>query len=338
MKSLTIIILAFSLAVLSCKDVSLTGVANDTIYLRQNGVDMPIRVFGNIESDKMILVVHGGPGGNAIVYRDKYVVKNVETEYCMIYWDQRYAGGSQGYGGETNISAFRDDLKKVIQLLKSKYGQNKKIFVFGHSWGGFVAPYFLIDGDNQNLAAGWIQVDGAHDYNLNDSLTHAMLIEVGNQQIALNNNVSSWQPIVDYCNSHTYNENYNVAATLNSYAHQAEGLMSDVQFSGSILPPFNNFTPYTSHSMNGMASGINEIDRPTYNENIGKSLYKVTIPTLLLWGKYDFVCPKGLMTDIVNKIGSTDVTTKIFDYSGHSPMMNEPEAFWTEVMNWISTH
>ncbi|MCC5929132.1 MAG: alpha/beta fold hydrolase [Cyclobacteriaceae bacterium] len=106
---------------------------------------MPIRVCGNLREDKLIVILHGGPGASSIIYRTDYVKEIPEKRLAIAYWDQRYAGTSQGNGGSHDIHAFSDDLKKVIYLLKSKYGQQLKVYLLAHSWGGFIAPLFLIE-------------------------------------------------------------------------------------------------------------------------------------------------------------------------------------------------
>jgi pimeloyl-ACP methyl ester carboxylesterase len=92
----------------------------------------------------------------------------VEKEFVVVYWDQRFAGNTQGNGGNVDITEFRKDIKNLVLLLGDKYGSASEIYLLGHSWGGFLAPYFLVDGDNQKMVKGWIQVGGAHNYNLND--------------------------------------------------------------------------------------------------------------------------------------------------------------------------
>jgi pimeloyl-ACP methyl ester carboxylesterase len=45
-----------------------------------------------------------------------------------------------------------------------------------------------------------------------------------------------------------------------------------------------------------------------------------------------------LKDDIKKNIRSTDVSEKVFENSGHSPMLNEPAAFWSAVVNWVKVH
>lgn len=309
--------------------------ADDVFFLMLDGQSMPVRVAGNTASGKMMLIIHGGPGGYAIEYRDDYVIKNVEKEIAIVYYDQRYAGGAQGNGGEKHINFFRNDIKKLLQLLKEKYGYEKKIYLFAHSWGGFLAPYFLIDGDNQSLVEGWIQVGGAHNYYMNDSLTKEMLIYYGNREISLGRNTDEWEEIIQYCASHSFNESLEVAEQLNIYAHEAEDLIYEINQVDYSSSYFSNNAPLISFYMNGVVSAWSGIDIPAYTEPISCMLHKINIPTLLLWGKYDFVCPPELKDDIIQNISSSDVSERIFENSGHSPMFNERNDFWHVVVEWI---
>jgi pimeloyl-ACP methyl ester carboxylesterase len=311
--------------------------ANDHFFLKSGNQHMPISVAGNMDSKKIVIILHGGPGGSAIQYRNDYVRKNVEKQFAIVYWDQRFAGNTQGNGGITDITQFKKDIKNLITLLKSNYGSDKKIYFLAHSWGGFLAPYFLTEGDNQGIINGWIQVDGAHNYYLNDSLTREMLISEGKIEISYNRNVEKWNEIVDWCMTNDFKGQKN-GEQLNKFAFIAESLMETVNEPND--PAFSDIlqTSLMSFLSNIVASSIRNIDSPTYEIPNSNNLFGITIPALLLWGKYDFVCPPQLADDILKNIGSNDVNKIIYQNSGHSPMLNEPEKFWNDVCNWIQAH
>jgi pimeloyl-ACP methyl ester carboxylesterase len=330
----------------SCQKEKISNGTNikDNFFLQSEGVSMPIYVFGNMASNKILFIIHGGPGDFSLGYRNDHVANTVEKEFAIVYWDQRFAGGSQGNSGSSDIALFKSDLKKVVQLVKLRYGNDKQLYVMGHSWGGFLAPYFLEDGNNQELFRGWIQVDGAHNYYKNDSLTKEMLLYYGKREIAANKNRDKWQAIVDYCNAHAYNESFDVANKLNRYAGNAEGYLDEVinkrgSIANQVLQLGDKNLPITSVVSNVYNSTfIKKIDRQAYPVPISENLYKLKLPTLLLWGKYDFVCPQGLIKDIRNNVSSTDITEKIFENSGHSPMTNEETLFWRTVVDWVKIH
>lgn len=342
MKNYKFLIILSILALVSggCQKESFTiaGRAEDHFFLNSGNQHMPVTVAGNVDSKKFILILHGGPGGNSIDYRDQDIQELVENEFAVVYWDQRFAGNTQGNGGNTDISAFRKDIQNLLTLLSAKYGENIDYYLFGHSWGGFLAPYFLVDGENQKKVKGWIQIGGAHNYRLNDSLTREMLLHYGNIELAAGNNPTDWNEIVDWCNENGFEGREN-AGMLNGFAHRAEGLFDNIT-----QPEYNVqikqilASAIFSGLSNGFASGIREIDNPTYTTPISDELVKLKLPTLLLWGKYDFVCPPELADDIERNIGSSDVTKIMYTTSGHSPMYNEPIKFWGDVVNWIRTH
>ena len=342
MKKIIYSILIISILVACQKEqISMSTDAHDVFFLKEDGVSIPIQVHGNVASKKMLVIIHGGPGGLDLAYRNKYVIENVEKEFAVVYFDQRFAGASQGNNPNADVSLFKSDVKKVLQLLKSRYGNDTKLYLMGHSWGGFLTPYFLQDGTNQDMVKGWIQVDGAHNYYKNDSLTKEMLLLYGNKEIVANRNNEKWQEIVDYCNAHAYNESFEVGTQLNSYAGVTESYITAIKppEGGTFSILTGNNVPLTATVSNLVVSVfIKKIDRQAYSVPISENLYKIKLPTLLLWGRHDFVCPIGLKDDIKKNIGSTDVSEKIFEQSGHSPMDNETEAFWTMLVSWVKKH
>jgi proline iminopeptidase len=339
------LLIIISLSNCQKEKISIGTNVDDAFFLEEEGNAIPIRVKGNTASKKMLVIIHGGPGGGgSILYRDDNVINTIEKEFAVAYWDQRMGGASQGSTSNSNVASFKSDIKKVLQLLKSRYGNDTKLYLMGHSWGGFLAPYFLEEGSNQDMVKGWIQVDGAHNYYKNDSLVKEMLLLYGNQEIAANRNTVGWQEIVNYCNAHAYNESFEVAVQLNRYSTKAEGYMSEVKISRSNLNIAiegvnTNQFPVTAQLVNLYNSAlIRKIDRQAYSIPISENLYKIKLPTLLLWGRYDFTCPLRLADDIKKNITSTDVTEEIFEHSGHSPMFNESEAFWNATLNWLRRH
>lgn len=336
-KRYTLALFSLLLLFAACQKSPFTqsGMAEDHFYLRSGSQTLPVLVAGNMDSDKMLVIVHGGPGGDGIVYRDGFTQRLIEPTLPVVYWSQRFAGGSSGTGGSSDIEQFREDMRNLLLLLRSQYGEGRKIFLMGHSWGGFLVPYFLIEESNAALVAGWIQVGGAHNYRLNDSLTREMLLFYAEEEINAARNTDFWQEVRGWCSTHGF-ESAEDSYQLNTYAHEAENLMPDLTF------PEEGFTseaaPVVVHWLNNYASALRDIDAAAYATPISENLYRIETPTLLLWGKYDFVCPSPLMFDIVERIGSSDLQTQIFAQSGHSPMFNQPDEFWQTVTDWLSRH
>ncbi len=313
----------------------------DYFYLENQGAKMPILVEGNTASGVIVLWVHGGPGGTAIGFQnDAYSTQYLEPNVGVAYWDQRAAGGSQGSNTPAlSLSLYADDLKKVVQLLAYRYGTKTKIFLLSHSWGGLVAPAFLTEGSNQSLVKGWINVAGAHNYALNDSLTRAYLLQFGKDQITKGIRTTEWQKIVDYTESHIPDGSLSISRGLNTCASDAEGYIDDIQTNsgtgiGQIFKQKTGFSLFWAAS-NAGATYFSGLNKEILSAEYSSKLSRITIPLLCITGKYDFTVPRGLADEAMRQVSSQRKTLLILPHSGHICMDNEPVPFYEAVNDFI---
>jgi pimeloyl-ACP methyl ester carboxylesterase len=343
MKYTSIISIGF-LLLFACKkeEISNGAMVSDLFYLENQGAKMPVLVEGNTASKVILIFVHGGPGGTAIGFNnDENITKIVESKYAIAYHDQRSAGISQGSAtSKLTLEQYVDDLKKLIFVLRKRYGADNKIFLLSHSWGGLIAPAFLSETKNQNLVSGWINLAGAHNYQLNDELTRAYLLSFGKEQIAKKIHVAEWTPIVAYSETHVPNYDFAISTQYNAYGSSVEAYIDDINKSnsGSILDLLTNkkkaFATFWMISNAGATffSGLTkDIIKASYTDKL--SLIKV--PVLNITGKYDFTVPKGLAEEVMNKIGSNKKKLLILQHSGHILMDHEPELLWNEVLKFV---
>ncbi|MBD77771.1 MAG: hypothetical protein CL840_02365 [Crocinitomicaceae bacterium] len=333
------LLLVSSLMIASCKKKEDLGKVNETIYVRSNGADMPVYLHGNVASNVMILIVHGGPGGTGLEYRSGKYAEALEARYGMAYWDQRGQGMSQGKykTDDVIIENMVIDMNAVINSLKAKYGSGLKVIALGHSWGGTLSAKFMITAGLQQNLAGWIEADGAHDIPKLNRDAVAMFKSEAQTQIGLGNNVDNWQGILDWANAiDTNNITVEQGGEINAKARDAEQWLLDDGFiqaseGGGIRPPLllGPTNPLIANISGRQTS--KKLDEVEYL-SMTKELNRVTLPTLILWGKYDFVVPPTLAYDCFNEISSTQKKLVIFNKSGHSPMDNEWEAFTNEVV------
>jgi len=64
---------------------------------------------------------------------------------------------------------------------------------------------------------------------------------------------------------------------------------------------------------------------------------RITLPTLIAWGRHDGILPVALAEDAQRRLGtpSEDVEVRIFEGSAHSPMFEQPGAFDDAVIDFI---
>lgn len=325
------------------ENITISTSAHDVFYLENKGASMPIRVHGKTESKVFMMIVHGGPGGNAPVYRTDYVVENVESQFAIVYWDQRNGGYSQGTTNAEydSIDDFIEDFEKVVVLLKKRYGSDISIFVNGHSWGGFLTPAFLQKGTNQTLVKGWIQSAGAHNIPLLNEYSRQMQLDKADIEIAANRNVAEWTKIKNYANSLTLPLTKPQSLELNQNASKAENLTEErpkpnPQYTKSQI---KDNLPLDFEIMQSLYNPVPKslINTVFAGRQVSEKMNVINLPTLLLFGKHDYICPAKLADDIESRIKSVYKKKVILRKSGHGLMAGADEKeYWDEVKQFIN--
>ncbi len=332
----------------SCKK-EVNRVLSDDFRVRHANADMPVYVHGNMEKKVFIIFIHGGPGDSGYQNRAGKAAAELEKKYVMVYWDQRGQGMSEGkYDASTiTIDLMAEDLHAVIRVLKHKYRDDIKIFLLGHSWGGTLGTAYLLKNNYQTEIKGWIEVDGSHDFPKINRDVLTMFSEVGNEQIKLNHHKEKWQNIVSWAAQvDTTNLTDEKIIEINGKAHLVEKyllednvLQKPDKTSIRDVGVFYHQNIITSiFSGNYTFMGNDKFFNEVVNNSFTPELHKITIPSLFLWGKYDFVVPSTLGVDAYNRVSSTKKKIIIFEKSGHSPMLNQADEFVDALTNFIEAN
>ncbi len=360
MKLRTYIIPLLTWVLVACSPDSIrpNSESRDLLWLEHQGAQMPIWVEGNTASGTMILILHGGPGGNALIYNETSITMatELETRYGVAYWDQRTSGNSRGSfdADEVTVDLMTEDLDLVVDLLKDQYGADLRVFLLGHSWGGYLGSYYLLDPLRQAKIAGWIDVDGAHNIPglTRDALD--LLEDISLQQININSdNRKNWEDLHEFASTFNRNQLIDTDAfvEVNLKAIKAEklafsdGLTSDGEedpnelLKGLLSFFFGKHNPLTGLTNKLQISNTQILDE-AIADPLSDDLHRISLPTLLLWGTYDFIVPPNQGLDAFIKVGTPNQDKRLvyFEESGHSPMSNEPDKFVEEVINFIEAY
>ncbi len=332
----------------SCKKQD-SLILSDDFRVRHAGADMPVYVHGNAAEKIFIVFIHGGPGDSGYQNRAGKAAEEMEKKYVMVYWDQRGQGMAEGkYNAEDiTIDLMAEDLHAVVQTLKYKYGNDIKLFLLGHSWGGTLGTAFLLKNDYQNEIKGWIEVDGSHDFpKINRDVLKKFTV-VGNEQINLNHHKEEWQNIVSWASAvDTSNLTDEMIIEINNKSHLVEKyLLEDDVLQKEDAKTLRDFGVFYHQNIitrifsgNYTFMGNDKFFDEVVNNSFTPELHKIKIPCLFLWGKYDFVVPSTLGHDAYNRVSSADKKIIIFEKSGHSPMLNQADEFVEAVTNFVETH
>jgi proline iminopeptidase len=317
---------------------------SETIYVQRDKVKMPVYLRGNIASNTIILIVHGGPGGSGWDYELGSYADKLEKEFGMAYWDQRGQGMAIGKFDDKDLSIdiMVEDLKAVILTLKEKYGQDLSVFLMGHSWGGTLGTAFMVKGTHQDLIKGWIESDGAHDIPKLNKDAIQKFKTVASGQIAAGNHTKDWTSILDWANTIDTNSiSIEQGGEINTKGFEVEDYLLDdgiiAKGDEAVAKIFSSPTNLLTSLISGNSTS-NTLNNEIESTSLSSQLHKINIPSLFLWGQYDFVVPLTLGRDAYSNVSSTEKELVIFEKSGHSPMTNEPDLFAETIIKFVNKH
>jgi len=344
MKKITSIIsLALVLLFSSCEKDDLSSTLSDVLYIKHKGAEMPAYIYGNGKEKIFLIILNGGPGGKGLEYRIGGV-KDLEENYAVVYFDQRGSGMSTGNYSKSEITPalMAEDVLALVKVLKYKYGNDLKLFLLGHSWGGLLGTKVMLT--DQSQFKGWIEVDGGHNLKhlYNDLIVR--FNEVADGQISENHSIGYWNEVKEKiknlgdegCSDENASELNQLGFDSEIYLRKDDVLGKQSGISIDITNYFYEesllITAISSVVVNNNLSYIwTEID---YTQELNT----ITIPSMVMWGKYDLVIPYNQGEDAYNHLGSSKKTWVSFEESGHSPMMDEYEKFTNEVIKFIEAN
>ena len=104
-------------------------------YTLDGAIQLHLETFGD-EASPVIIVLHGGPGGD---YRSYLGLSSLQDRWRLVFWDQRGAGLSQRCPeSELNGPRYLADLDE----LGRHFSPTAPFILLGHSWGGEYAVYY----------------------------------------------------------------------------------------------------------------------------------------------------------------------------------------------------
>jgi pimeloyl-ACP methyl ester carboxylesterase len=339
-----ILLLSTVLILGSCfrEEITFSTDANDVFYVEHDGASMRVQVRGNTLSKSFLIIVHGGPGGSSYKYMTSQMEEIVHPETAVVYFDQRNAGGSQGNNNVdyADLEQYALDLRDVILVLKSRYGQDISLFLLSKSFGGMVACQYMTRPDRvDGNIKGWIYANATHHYPLNDSLSHAMLLRVGRASISSGINTSKWLDIVDYCENVAPPFSFEQSLKISLLARRALSIVQGVEpFDENPIWDnlFSEHIPLTNYYLGRTNSLDRKFHRSLHTVGFREELSNVTLPVLVCAARHDFLCPMELEEDFLERVGSTDKKYLIFERSTH--FFEEQEAYLEAFVAFVREH
>ncbi len=316
---------------------------DEIFFVKADDQTLPVRVKGNSASKVFVIYIHGGPGDPGIwEHNTEQSIQFLQPHYAAVFFDQPFAGFSQGNNISTaTVETFTTAVHNVVLTIKHRFGDDISLFLLGHSWGGFVSAAYLAKDDFQNQFKGWINLDGAHNYRLGDSLVGEKIKEVGTRQIAQGHNKSEWESMIDWIDKNPPNGKSKRSNNINSCGFDAMNLMDDSTNAGFRMKigkiVLGQYQPWalTAWVTNIITTNTQNLNQLALDNEMSSSLSKVNIPVLNIYGLYDFIVPPGLGDDVMNRVSSSWKKMVIMEKSDHNPQLSQPIETHNEIRNFV---
>lgn len=245
------------------------------------------------------LVMHGGLGFDH-TYLHPWLDPLGDVLH-LVYYDHRGNGRSGRPAKETMTHAqFAADADALAQRLGFD-----KVAVIGHSYGGFIALEFALR--HPSRVSHLILLDTAPHFNYVDEI-----MENARRMGATDEMMAAMQE--EWTTDEEMRERFRVIFPL--YFRNFDPGMAEKLLAKSIVT---------------VSGSAREGETAAYD--VVLRLSEIRIPTLVLVGRYDFICPPS-QAQIMHE-GIANSERVIFENSGHFPYVEETEAFFAAVRDWI---
>lgn len=358
MRSPLLLLAVALLTVVSCTSPFMPEDGHDFFYVKREGVRFPVWVRGNIEDDTFVVILHGGPGSTGTQYFHYGAYEGLEDSYAVVYWEQRASGYSQGNGsgGQENLNAevLSRDLEAVIDALQFRY-EPASVFLLGHSWGGALGTAFLgNDVDRQSKVDGWIEVTGAHNWELGQELSVAWVQEKAKGFIddfkSSDSEKRYWRDALAWYEANPLGA-WDRIDTMQwilqhvAYVEEADGYF--LSCNGNVIEKHLEEIPgldlHGLMQFYGPWAWFTDQGTPLWESQRAittDKMHLITLPSLIVWGRHDGILPVALAQDAYDRLGTpaSDKSIVIFENSAHSPMFEERDGFNQAVRDFIELY
>ena len=308
-------------------------------YVRHKGVDMPVWVRGNVDSEAFIFFIHGGPKLSGIQEAFSNQFARLHEKYAMVYYDQRSGGFTHGSRTE-NLSEAQlvEDLDVVIEFIKQEYPNAKSIFLMGHSWGGYLGTSYLTDLNREAKINGWISLAGNHNMPFTWQTERTFIIDYANEQINADaKDKDFWQDAIDKVTPLTEVKSFDDIIQLNIFAQTIDRIINK----SSVIPDPTLLELWSSPVGIGIDQRrIEVLDTLAVVGNKSPQMGSITLPALLIYGQLDAIVPAAVGQNGYDYLGTPEENKKlvILEESGHDIWRIEADRFVEEITEFVEQY
>lgn len=318
----------------------------DYFFVEYNNAVMPVWVKGNEASDKIILFIHGGPGGSAIDFA-LVGFEDLEEQFQVAYWDQPASGQSQGnYDvSKASVEDFSNALDNVVITLEHLYA--KPIVLYGVSWGAGLGTAYVTYGDNaaqrQSRIESFVYAFGTHDFTASYTAVRPRIItslqdpgiEKSGDSKTIDDALSFYQTHLELTTIDQANRHQQLLQESGLRLYKAQIDQPDLDMAGFIL--FSPINPGAMLSNPAALLSSKPFLEDVYFNNVLNSAV-ISIPLLVIAGEDDLQSPKEPAIQLYNNATAAKkqylelAATRHFSF----PSVERKAEMYTSIIDFIN--
>ena len=295
-----------------------------------NGTEQSIYLAGTDSDNPVILWLDGGPGGSEVGWVRTYLGP-LHEEFTIVCWDQRGVAASYAAAKEgLEIEDFVQDTIALSELLRERFNQ-EKIFLLGHSWGGFIGALAAVE--RPDLFHAYIGAAPHVNSTENDTIGYHMILEgarkSGDYKTVRKLEELGTPPYEKYDKHGNLvgdgDAYYAVLSRLYKYSPHAP---SDGSFRSEkmFLAPEHSLLSKIN-LVRGLVRSIKTVYPKARHMSLEEKAVYFQIPVFIINARYDVSCVAEITERWFNNLEAPMKQILWLEHSGHNGIYTESDAF-----------
>ncbi|MCH9812665.1 MAG: alpha/beta hydrolase [Epsilonproteobacteria bacterium] len=296
-------------------------------FLTIGDVDQFVLIRGQDINNPLLLILHGGTTETAHFAKFN---RDLESEFTVVYWDQRGEGRSKHQGidlSSLTLQRYLEDIHILTCYLKDRFCQ-QKIFLLAHSMGTLFGMKVIEKYPKDYIA--YIAISQVADPIKSDNFGYDTLLQTAKESNHLKDvqKIDALKRITDK-NLSTLDlikrTNGLIGLSLN-YG----GLYYQSSFFKLLklaLFPILTFKPYSFYDKVKALKKDRQRIALYYQHNLIDTIFTVEVPIFFIHGREDFIINYALTKAYYEKLEAPYKRFITFEKSAHFPPFEEVERF-----------
>lgn len=289
------------------------GNFNQSLLIRGHDINNPI-----------LLILHGGPGYPKMPSA-YYTQRLLEKHFIVVNWDQRGAGKSYSrtvFKKNLNVEQYILDTKELVEYLIERF-KKEKIFLLGHSWGSLLGT--LVVQRYPELFHAYIGMGQVINMIKGENISYQYVLDAakkeGNQKV-IDKLKSLNPPYGKNIKELLYQRKW-----LTRYGGAIHGETSEWVYRKKIFksPEYSLRDDYKL--LRGVFKTLKIMWEQMIDINFLEQVPELKVPVYFFEGRHDYQVPFELVEIFFDKLKAPKKKLIWFEYSGHSPNLQETEKF-----------